>query len=102
METALRLGVNIVVIIFTDNSYGLIKWKQHDRFGKSCYVDFTNPDFVKMAESFGAVGYRVEKTDELLPILEDAFKQDKPCIIDCPVDYSENVKLTERLAKLSE
>lgn len=101
METALRIGVNIVVVIFTDSSYGLIKWKQNDRFGESHFVDFTNPDFVKMAESFGAVGYKVEKTEDFLPILEDAFKQNKPCIIECPVDYSENTKLSERLSKLS-
>ena len=96
-ETALREGTPIVTLIFTDASYGLIKWKQIDHFGKHCYVDFTNPDFVKYAESMHAKGYRVEKAEDLIPILEDAFRQKVPCIIDCPVDYSENTKLSEYL-----
>ena len=98
-ETALREGAPIVTLIFSDASYGLIKWKQMDHFGKNCFVDFTNPDFVKYAESMHAKGYRVEKAEDLLPILEDAFKQTVPCIIDCPVDYSENTKLSEYLHK---
>ncbi len=96
-ETALREGAPIVTLIFSDASYGLIKWKQMDHFGKNCFVDFGNPDFVKYAESMHAKGYRVEKAEDLLPILEDAFKQTVPCIIDCPVDYSENTKLSEYL-----
>ena len=96
-ETALREGAPIVTLIFSDASYGLIKWKQMDHFGKNCFVDFTNPDFVKYAESMHAKGYRVEKAEDLIPILEDAFKQTVPCIIDCPVDYSENTKLSEYL-----
>ena len=98
-ETALREKIPIVTLIFSDASYGLIKWKQTDRFGNSCFVDFTNPDFVKYAESMHAKGYRVERAEDLLPILEDAFKQEVPCIIDCPVDYSENEKLSLYLKK---
>ena len=60
-------------------------------------MDFQNPDFVKYAESMHAKGYRMEKAEDLLPILEDAFQQKVPCIIDCPVDYSENTKLSEYL-----
>ena len=93
-ETALRERIPIVTLIFSDASYGLIKWKQQDRFGSSCFVDFTNPDFVKYAESMHAKGYRVESAEQLIPILEEAFSQDVPCIIDCPVDYSENEKLS--------
>ncbi|MCD8379794.1 MAG: acetolactate synthase large subunit [Lachnospiraceae bacterium] len=96
-ETALREHIPIVTLIFTDNSYGLIKWKQMDRYQRSCYVDFTNPDFVKYAESMHAKGYRIEKAEDLLPTLEDAFSQDVPCIIECPVDYGENEKLSEYL-----
>lgn len=96
-ETALREGTPIVTLIFSDASYGLIKWKQMDHFGHNCFVDFQNPDFVKYAESMHAKGYRVEKAEDLLPILEDAFQQKVPCIIDCPVDYSENTKLSEYL-----
>ena len=99
-ETAYRLGTNFVTLIFNDCSYGLIKWKQDMQFGHHAYVDFTNPDFVKFAESVGAIGYRIEKTEDLLPTLEEAFTQDQPVIIDCPVDYGENMKLTEHLKEL--
>lgn len=99
-ETAHRLRTNFVTLIFNDRSYGLIKWKQDMQYGHHEYVDFTNPDFVKFAESMGAAGYRIEKTEDLLPTLIKAFKQDKPVIIDCPVDYSENMKLTHHLEEL--
>lgn len=99
-ETAHRLGTNFVTLIFNDASYGLIKWKQDMHYGHHSYVDFTNPDFVKFAESVGAIGYRIKKTEELLPTLQKAFKQNKPVIIDCPVDYSENMKLTHHLEEL--
>ena len=99
-ETAHRLGTNFVTLIFNDKSYGLIKWKQDMEYGHHSHVDFTNPDFVKFAESFGAVGYRIEKTEDLLPTLEEAFKQDRPAIIDCPIDYRENMKLTAHLKEI--
>lgn len=101
LETAHRLGTNIVILIFDDQSYGLIKWKQEMQYGHhDNSVEFTNPDFVKLAESFHAIGYRIEKTEDLLPTLRKAFRQDKPVIIDCPIDYRENMKLTEHLKKL--
>ena len=100
METALRIGVPIVVMIFNDSGYGLIRWKQEDHFGSSCFTDFTNPDFVKFAESMGAKGYRIQSAEEIIPVLEDAFSQNVPCIIDCPIDYSENTRLSERLQKM--
>lgn len=102
LETAKRLGTNIVVLIFNDASYGLIKWKQDDHFGDHCFVDFDNPDFVKYAESFGIKGYRVEKTEDLLPTLKKVFEKDELAVIDCPVDYRENQKLTEELHKIYE
>ena len=71
-------------------------------YGHPCYVDFTNPDFVKLAESMGAVGYRITKAEDLLPTLKKAFTLDKPVIIDCPVDYGENMKLTAHLEELEE
>ncbi len=101
-ETALRIGTPFVTLIFNDCSYGLIKWKQQDRYGDSCFVEFNNPDFVKFAESMHAVGYRITKAEELMPTLEKAFLQAVPVIIDCPVDYSENTKLTEHLKELCE
>lgn len=99
-ETAFREGVPFVTLIFHDSSYGLIKWKQMEQYGKSCSVDFTNPDFVKFAISMHGIGYRIEKTEDLIPTLEKAFEQTVPVIIDCPVDYSENTKLTEHLKEL--
>lgn len=99
-ETALRVKAPFVTLIFNDSSYGLIKWKQMDQYHKNCYVDFTNPDFVKFAESMGAIGYRIEKAEDLVPTLEKAFQQKVPVIIDCPVDYSENTKLTVHLEEL--
>lgn len=100
METAHRLGTNFVTLIFNDCRYGLIKWKQDMQYGHHEYVDFTNPDFVKLAESMGAIGYRIKKTEDLLPTLEKAFKQDKPVIIDCPIDYAENMKLVAHLENI--
>lgn len=100
LETALRIGVNFVTLIWRDGGYGLIKWKQMDQFGRTCYTDFTNPDFVKLAEAMGAKGYRVEKAEDLTPMLEDAFKQNVPAVIDCPVDYGENVKLSAQAANI--
>jgi acetolactate synthase-1/2/3 large subunit len=102
LETALRIGTPIVVLIFNDSNYGLIKWKQEDQYGKSCYVNFTNPDFVKFAESMYAKGYRVEKAEDLIPTLEEAFEQKVPVIIDCQVDYAENTKLTKHLKEIYE
>jgi Thiamine pyrophosphate-requiring enzymes [acetolactate synthase, pyruvate dehydrogenase (cytochrome), glyoxylate carboligase, phosphonopyruvate decarboxylase] len=102
IETATRLGLNIVILIFNDSGYGLIKWRQLDQYGESRCVDFSNPDFLKFAESMYCKGYRVGSSDELIPILEDAFRQEVPCIIDCAVDYSENVKLTKHLREIYE
>jgi len=100
LETAMRINTPIVVIIWNDSNYGLIKWKQEAQFGRESNIHFNNPDFVKLAESFGAKGYRIEKTEELLPTIEQAIKDDTVVIIDCPVDYSENMKLTQKLGEL--
>ncbi len=100
IETALRLGLDLVVLIFTDSKYGLIEWHQNRHFGRATGIGFTNPDFVKFAESFGAKGYRVEQTEDLLPTLETALADGTVSIVDCPVDYSENMKLTAKLGNL--
>ena len=100
LETAVRIGTPFVTLIFNDSCYGLIKWKQLDQYGKYSCVDFGTIDYVKFAESFGGKGYRIEKAEDLIPTLEEAFAQNVPCIIDCPVDYSENEKLTEHLKHL--
>ena len=100
IETAMRHKLPIVIVIWNDSGYGLIKWHQQRRFGRSAFVDFTNPDFVRYAESFGAKGYRVEKYKDLVPVLEQAFQDETVVVVDVPVDYSENMKLTEKLGKL--
>jgi len=100
LETACRVGTPFVTLIFNDGGYGLIQWKQLRQLGRTTSVSFSNPDFVKYAESFGAKGYRVTSADELLPLLKEALAQPVPAVIDCPVDYRENLTLTERLGHL--
>ncbi len=100
IETALRIGTPIVILVFNDGRYGLIEWHQLRQFGRTSHVEFGNPDFVKFAESFGAKGYRVEAADQLAPILKQAIADRTVSVIDCPVDYSENLRLTERLGNL--
>jgi acetolactate synthase-1/2/3 large subunit len=102
LETAARLETPFVVLVFNDRSYGVIRWKQMQQFGRPAFVDFNNPDFVKYAESFGANGYRIESADELAPALRTALSSNKLTIIDCPVDASENLRLTQRLGTLQE
>lgn len=100
IETALRYNVAIVIMIWNDSEYGLIKWHQERRFGHSNNISFNNPDFVKYAESFGAKGYRVERAQDLQGALERAFADNTVVIIDVAVDYSENMKLTQKLGHL--
>ena len=100
IETALRIGTPIIILIWNDSEYGLIHWHQLRHFGRPSHITFNNPDFVKFAESFGAKGYRVEAADQLVPTLKQAIADDTVVIIDCPVDYSENMKLTEKLGSL--
>lgn len=100
INTAVRLGLRFVCLIFNDGGYGLIEWKERLRYNRDFDVKFNNPDFVKIAESFGAAGYRVTSEKDLLPMINDALAQKRPAIIDCPVDYSENIKLTEKLGRL--
>ena len=100
IETALRIGTAIIILIWNDSEYGLIHWHQLRQFGRPSHITFNNPDFVKFAESFGAKGYRVQAADELVPTLKQAIADDTVVIIDCPVDYSENMKLTEKLGNL--
>lgn len=100
IETAVRMNTPIVILIWNDGGYGLIEWKQMKTYGRTAHVKFNNPDFVKYAESFGAKGYRVEKAGDLLPILKTAIADTTVSIIDCPVDYSENLKLTEKLGEM--
>ncbi|HEY9675862.1 MAG TPA: thiamine pyrophosphate-dependent enzyme, partial [Waterburya sp.] len=101
LETALRIGTPFVTLIFNDGGYGLIEWKQQNHFGESAFIHFSNPDFVKLAESMGLKGYRVNSAAELIPILKTALAQDVPAVIDCPVDYGENLRFTQKAGDLS-
>ncbi len=101
LETAKRIGAGVVVVIWRDNGYGLIDWKQRNEFGRPFGVEFDNPDFVKYAESFGIPGFRPETADDLYPTLMRALELPGPSVIDVPIDYAENVRLTERLGALA-
>ncbi|MEN8762662.1 MAG: acetolactate synthase large subunit [Thiogranum sp.] len=100
IETALRIGTPIVILVWTDSEYGLIKWHQLRRYGRESNIKFNNPDLVQHAQSYGAKGYRVEAAEQLVPILQQAIADNTVVVVDCPVDYSENMKLTEKLGKL--
>jgi len=101
IETALRMKTPIVVLIWNDSEYGLITWHQLRHFGRPSHIAFKNPDFVKYAESFGAKGYRVERGEHLVPTLKRAIADDTVVIIDCPVDYAQNMLLTARLKAMT-
>jgi acetolactate synthase-1/2/3 large subunit len=100
IETAIRMKTPFVILIWNDSEYGLITWHQLRHFGRPSHIDFKNPDFVKYAESFGAKGYRVQRAQDLRPTLEKALADDTVVIIDCPVDYAENMVLTGRLKEM--
>lgn len=101
LETAVRMGLDLVVIVLTDNAYGMIKWKQEgvgfDNFG----LDFNNPDFVQYADSFGATGHRAESCNHFVEILETALNGDGVHVIDLPIDYSLNHSILNVLLKES-
>ncbi len=98
VETAVRLKLDITVLILNDSAFGMIKWKQEGMGFSDFGLDFGNPDFVKYAESYGAIGHRVEATDQLKSLLISCTTTPGVHIIDCPVDYSENAKvLTKEL-----
>ena len=93
LETAVRLEMQLVVLILRDDAYGMIKWKQSNMHLKPFGLDFGNPDFVKYAESYGAHGYRVSSSDELLKLMEKCHDSAGVHVIEVPVDYSENDRI---------
>lgn len=93
LETAVRLGLNLVVLVLNDSSYGMIRWKQAGSGFKDWGLTFGNPDFVAYANSYGATGHRVEATEDLVPTFEKAFATGGVHLVDLPVDYSENQKV---------
>jgi len=101
IETAVREKIPLVVLVWIDDSYGLIKWKMDIEEGAHDTVDFGNPDFVKYAESFGARGCLIHHAEELLPALNRALSENAVSVIACPVDYSENMLLINKLGELT-
>ena len=99
--TAVRYKKPITVLLWVDEQYGLIKWKQEARFGKYSNIKLVNPDFVKLAESFGWQPIEVKAADQFVPAMEKAFNEkSKPSLVIVPVDYDENMKLTKRLGEI--
>jgi acetolactate synthase-1/2/3 large subunit len=91
VETAVRLNLPIIIVVWCDYDFGIISLKQSMEFGNSAYTKFNNPDFVKLAESFGAIGYRAQNTKEFSKVLEKAKNSTSvPVIIAVDVDYSRN------------
>ena len=93
IETAVRLGLDLLVVILRDNAYGMIKWKQADMGFADFGLDFGNPDFVKYAEAYGARGHRLSAAAELIPLCQQAFASGGVHLIEVPVDYSENDRI---------
>jgi len=100
METAKRLNSNIVVMVWEDNAYGLIAWKQQSQFGHHTDLSFGNPQWMLLAKAFGWHGHRVENSADLQKTLKSAFSESGPSLIVVPIDYGENMKLTERLGNI--
>lgn len=100
LETAVREHIPLVVLVLVDQEYGLITWKMELELGRHSHTRFANPDLVAYAESFGAHGYAIERADQLLPVLRHALESDTVSVIACPVDSSENLRLTDRLGSL--
>lgn len=102
IETAVRERIPLCVLVWEDGGYGLIEWKMEIELGRASSVHFGNPDIVAFAESFGARGIQVTAASELLPALREGLASDGVTVINCPVDYRENLRLTERLGELTD
>jgi acetolactate synthase-1/2/3 large subunit len=93
METAVRLGLDLVVLVLKDDAYGMIKWKQANMGFDDFGLDYGNPDFVQYANSYGATGHRLESADSLIPLVEECYNAAGVHLIEVPVDYSENDRI---------
>jgi acetolactate synthase-1/2/3 large subunit len=101
METARRINSNITMMVWEDHAYGLIAWKQHSHFGRHTDLDFGNPDWALLAESFGWNSHIVSKSDALADSLETALSEAGPSLVVIPIDYRENVLLTKKLGEIT-
>jgi acetolactate synthase-1/2/3 large subunit len=97
LETAVRLNLPLVHIIWNDGHYDMVKFQEEMKYGRSSAVDFGSVDFVKYAQAMGATGIRVHSKEELKEVLESIPVTTGPVVIDVPLDYSDNVKLAEKL-----
>lgn len=97
LETAIRLNLDLVILILNDNGYWMIKWKQENMWFENWWLDFGNPDFIKYAESYWAKWYRINKTEELKPLLDICLNTKWIHVIEVPVDYSENKDILKKL-----
>jgi len=101
METAKRLKVNIVVLVWEDNEYGLIAWKQENEYSTHTDLSFGNPDWLQLSKAFGWHGHQINNSENLLGALEVAFQETGPSLISIPIDYRENAKLSKRLGSIA-
>jgi len=93
LETAVRLGLDLVIVILNDRGYGMIKWKQQAMGLKNFGLEFGNPNFMTYAEAYGAHGYRIIAAEELQPLFEKTLNSTGVHVIEVPIDYSENQKI---------
>nr|WP_010133688.1 acetolactate synthase large subunit [Microbulbifer agarilyticus] len=96
LETAVRLKLDLVILILRDDGYGMIKWKQSQMDFDDFGLDFGNPDFVAYAESYGASGHRIERTEDVRPTIERCMQEGGIHLIDIPMDYSDNDRILNR------
>ena len=102
LETAVRLGLDLVVLIIQDDAYGMIRWKQAVDKLPDFGLTFGNPDFVRYAQAYGAKGSRIDAAGELVPTLEAAFDEGGVHLVEVPIDYAENVRvLVDELGDLA-
>jgi acetolactate synthase-1/2/3 large subunit len=101
METAVRIGSKIVVMVWEDKEYGLIAWKQEDHFGHHTDLAFGNPEWSTLAQAFGWHGHYVMDAADLADTLEAAFNESGPSLVVIPIDYRENPLLTKKLGKIT-
>ena len=100
METARRLGSDLVVLVWEDGAYGLIAWKQQTQFGKHTDLAFGNPDWLELARAFSWNGHRVEHSADFAGVMTKALEETGPSLVVAPVDYRENMLLNQRLGEL--
>ncbi len=102
LETAVRLELNLVILLVRDDAYGMIRWKQESMEFKDYGLEFGNPDFVKYAQAYSANGHRLQSVGELSTLIEEAFSEGGVHLIDTPLDYADSHRiLLQQVAELS-